>query len=135
MTILLFELGRGLYALPLVQLREVTSPGKLFPIPLAPAVFPGAMNLKGHALPVLDLARLLDETQAPARILVLARELADLGLATGATRGFVKDAELPPEICAPTPDRPWRTLLREGSEIRLLDAKTLLLRLERHFPA
>jgi purine-binding chemotaxis protein CheW len=45
------------YALPLEDVRELVRAARLTPLPRAPAVVEGLLNLRGELLPVLDLRR------------------------------------------------------------------------------
>jgi purine-binding chemotaxis protein CheW len=53
---LTFVLAGELYAVPIETIREVVEFHGLTRIPLAPAVVPGVLNLRGSVVPVVDLA-------------------------------------------------------------------------------
>ena len=55
--VLLFTLEGQRYALPLEDVRELVRAVRLTPLPRAPAVVEGLLNLRGELLPVLDLRR------------------------------------------------------------------------------
>lgn len=56
---LIFTLAGGYYAFDLGQVAEVVEKPVMWPIPLAPACYPGAMNFHGTIVAVLDLAMFL----------------------------------------------------------------------------
>ncbi|HEX8699978.1 MAG TPA: chemotaxis protein CheW [Myxococcaceae bacterium] len=55
--VLLFTLEGQRYALPSADVRELVRAARLTPLPHAPAVVEGLLNLRGELLPVLDLRR------------------------------------------------------------------------------
>ena len=55
--VLLFTLEGQRYALPTQDVRELIRAVRLTPLPRAPAVIEGLLNLRGELLPVLDLRR------------------------------------------------------------------------------
>ncbi|WP_375768545.1 chemotaxis protein CheW [Archangium gephyra] len=55
--VLLFLLEGHRYALPLEDVRELVRAVRLTPLPRAPAVVEGLLNLRGELLPVLDMRR------------------------------------------------------------------------------
>lgn len=54
-----FEAGGDLYALPLLEVREVIEPAELTPIPHAPPSTLGVMNHHGRVVTLVDLCALL----------------------------------------------------------------------------
>jgi purine-binding chemotaxis protein CheW len=52
---LTFMLGSELFAVPIETIREVIEYHGLTRMPLAPAVIPGVLNLRGAVVPVIDL--------------------------------------------------------------------------------
>jgi len=62
--VLLVRLATVTYALPIGQVLEVVRPRHLTPIPGAPPIALGLMNVRGMVCTVLDLARLLHEHSA-----------------------------------------------------------------------
>lgn len=70
--VLLFMLEGQRYALPLEEVRELVRAVRLTPLPRAPAVVEGLMDLRGELLPVLDLRR---RFRLPARPLSSADHL------------------------------------------------------------
>jgi chemotaxis signal transduction protein len=61
MDIVVFKLGPRSFGLELVHVREVLRLGRVTPVPLTPPTLLGAMHVRGHVLPVADLAQLLGE--------------------------------------------------------------------------
>jgi len=55
--VLLFTLEGQRYALPLEDVRELVRAVRLTPLPRAPAVVEGLLDLRGELLPVLDVRR------------------------------------------------------------------------------
>lgn len=55
--VLLFTLESQRYALPSTDVRELVRAARLTPLPRAPDVVEGLLNLRGELLPVLDLRR------------------------------------------------------------------------------
>lgn len=55
--VLLFTLESQRYALPSADVRELVRAARLTPLPRAPDVVEGLLNLRGELLPVLDLRR------------------------------------------------------------------------------
>lgn len=54
-----FELGGQRYAVPIAHVREILATPAITPLPDAPAVIEGVIDLRGTLIPVLDLASLL----------------------------------------------------------------------------
>jgi purine-binding chemotaxis protein CheW len=55
--VLLFTLEGQRYALPVEDVRELVRAARLTPLPRAPAVVEGLVDLRGELLPVLDVRR------------------------------------------------------------------------------
>jgi purine-binding chemotaxis protein CheW len=53
--VLTFEVGGQRYALPLADVRELVRAVALTPLPQAPAIVEGVINLRGTIVPVLDI--------------------------------------------------------------------------------
>jgi purine-binding chemotaxis protein CheW len=56
---LLFEMGKMLFATDLEPVSEVVPIERLTPVPLAPALLSGLMNLRGAVVPAVDLGAFL----------------------------------------------------------------------------
>ena len=79
-----FEARGQLYALEVSQVREVVRYQEITPLPMAPALIEGVIDLRGRVIPVVDLSRLLGgdctEDTLKARIVVLDCDGMVLGL-------------------------------------------------------
>ncbi|WP_448190803.1 chemotaxis protein CheW [Azospirillum sp. sgz301742] len=100
-----FRLGEAEYGLPVSTVQEIQRrPEKLSPLPKAPEFVVGLVNLRGSALPVVDLRRILrlgavarDDRQ---RVVVLAVREFRAGLVVDATSGVLR---IPPSSIEPAP--------------------------------
>jgi purine-binding chemotaxis protein CheW len=83
-----FEVGGRSYALDVAQLREIVRWQPLTPLPQAPALIEGVIDLRGAIVPVIDLGRALgvDAVRSGARTRIAVAELDGLvvGLAVDA---------------------------------------------------
>jgi purine-binding chemotaxis protein CheW len=61
-----FTIGESTYALEVECLREVVRIAEITPLPNAPELIEGVIDLRGHLIPVLDLARVLGSGKASA---------------------------------------------------------------------
>lgn len=74
--ILVFEIGGRRFALPISCVKELVRAVATVPVPSAPAVVEGAMNLRGSVIPVLDLRRKLGlaaRAVEPSDMMIIAR--------------------------------------------------------------
>lgn len=55
-----FMLGQEMFAMGILAVREILEYGGVTPVPQMPACVSGVINLRGTAVPVLDLARRLE---------------------------------------------------------------------------
>ncbi|AGA70255.1 chemotaxis signal transduction protein [Desulfitobacterium dichloroeliminans LMG P-21439] len=53
--VVIFELGQEEYGMPIEIVREITRLGDIRPIPKAPEYVKGLINLRGSAIPLIDL--------------------------------------------------------------------------------
>lgn len=53
--VVIFALGQEEYGMPIEVVREITRLGEVRPIPQAPSYVRGLINLRGMALPLIDL--------------------------------------------------------------------------------
>lgn len=53
--VLTLSLGKELYALDVLNVREIIRPLEISPVPRAPAEYLGVINLRGKIVPVIDL--------------------------------------------------------------------------------
>ena len=79
-----FELSGQEYALPVANVREIVRIMQITPLPNAPGMIEGVIDLRGAVVPVLDLAKLLGRgtgiSDSNARIVVLELEGLVFGL-------------------------------------------------------
>jgi purine-binding chemotaxis protein CheW len=79
-----FSMKDRLYALDVSQVREIVRFQEATPLPMAPALIDGVIDLRGVVIPVLDLGHLLGEERTSqtddARIVVLDCDGMVLGL-------------------------------------------------------
>ena len=102
---LVFSLQDSLYALDLKQVAEVDDPPQMWPIPLAPACYCGALNFHGDIVAVLNLALFLELPGAiqSRKIVILNKEIASIAFLVDKIVGIVSEQEVsiskPPENC------------------------------------
>lgn len=93
---LIFSLPGSRYALDLAQVAEVGDPPQIWPIPLAPPCYSGALIFHGDIAAVLDLAVFLGlaSTGSPGKIIMLHHEIASLALLVEAVVRIVSEDEV-----------------------------------------
>jgi purine-binding chemotaxis protein CheW len=64
--VVVFRVGREEYAVTIAAVREVVTWTQPTPVPEAPPVVEGVVNLRGEIIPVIDLARLFRTTRSKA---------------------------------------------------------------------
>lgn len=128
---LIFSLHDTLYALDLAQVAEVDDPPRMWPIPLAPACYSGALNFHGDIVAVMDLAIFLGLAASghPGKMVVLHQEVAALAFLVDTIVRIVPAYEV---SFAPPPGNgiAASTLILAEGEALLLDLKTLVLEAE-----
>lgn len=60
-----FMLGQEMFAIGILAVREILEFAGVTPVPQMPACISGVINLRGTAVPVLDLARRLERVPGP----------------------------------------------------------------------
>src|ERR1700739_898176 len=60
-----FMLGQEMFAIGILAIREILEYGGVTPVPGLPPCISGVINLRGTAVPVLDLARRLERPSSP----------------------------------------------------------------------
>lgn len=123
--LIFFAHGRR-YALDLAQVAEVADPPFLWPIPLAPHYYAGAMNFHGAIVAVMELACFMGQPgcQELEKVVVLDPQIAALAFQVERVTRIVAAAEVEH---LPSPELPFASgllLLAEG-EATLLDAAEL----------
>lgn len=63
-----FMIGGRDYHLPIKQMLEISELPQLLPLPLAPPMVSGLINLRGKVIPVINLATLNDHQQSEVRV-------------------------------------------------------------------
>ncbi|MCA3244291.1 MAG: chemotaxis protein CheW [Alphaproteobacteria bacterium] len=70
-----FELFGEIFALPILDVREIIRPTAITPVPQAPAFVEGVINLRGQIIPVVDLRKRFglaaENTTEETRIIVV----------------------------------------------------------------
>jgi purine-binding chemotaxis protein CheW len=116
---LVFGLHQERYAIGLDELTEVLPFGACTPVPGAAAEFLGVINLRGELWPVVDLARVILNTErGPAGsgfVLMLRRRKGEIGLKVDHVEGL---REVPSEKISPS---------AQGKYTRSISGETLLL--------
>ncbi|MDP3938440.1 MAG: chemotaxis protein CheW [Deltaproteobacteria bacterium] len=105
---LIFQVGGHDHAIGLLEVREITECDSLASMPTADRALRGVIDLRGAAVPVVDLAPLLGLSPAEpgkdACVLVVDVEVrgrpATIGLLAGSVSGV---AEITPELLQPLP--------------------------------
>jgi purine-binding chemotaxis protein CheW len=116
-----FKLGDELFAINVVQVREVLDLVQITKVPTAPGYMRGVVNVRGSAIPVVDLRLKFGLSSTPdtvnTRILVLELELDGETTVVGGIADSVHDViELEPAQIreAPRIAMRWRTDLIQG---------------------
>lgn len=80
-----FEVQGQTYALEVEHLREIVRPQSITPLPDAPALVEGVVDLRGSVIPVVDLARCLGlaSSEGGGRSRIVIAEFAGLALGLG----------------------------------------------------
>ena len=119
---LVFTIAGHRYAFDLAHVAEVVEQPTLWPIPLAPPCYLGAMNFHGSIVAVLDLAGFfgLPGNQTSEHVIVLDKRIASLAFATeNNIRIILLDQN---GISAPRENEPFAI-----GELDLPEGKTALL--------
>lgn len=94
LTLACFELAGDLYALDVAQLREVVRWHPVTPLPRAPALIEGVLDLRGAIVPVVDLGKLLRgapmRSGPRARIVIVEVDGLVVGLAVDAATEVIE---------------------------------------------
>lgn len=101
-----FAVGDQVYAIDVGQIREIVRWQQVTPLPKAPVLIEGVIDLRGAVIPVVDLGRALGgapiEDVTGARIVILESDELVLGLRVGAALEVLSpeaaDLEAPPAL-------------------------------------
>jgi purine-binding chemotaxis protein CheW len=137
LELLSFRIGEEEYSVDIMSVREIRSWTRATPLPHAPSYVRGVINLRGHVLPVIDLAGRLGLASASgdARNVIIVVQVAGqtLGLLVDAVSDILalprSDLQPPPSLAADA-DRSCVAALTifEGRMIRVLDLPAVLPR-------
>jgi purine-binding chemotaxis protein CheW len=116
-----FKLGDELFAIDVAQVREILEISRVTRVPTAPAYMRGVVNVRGKAIPVVDLRQKFGLPAAGdtlnTRIVVMEVELDGEVTIVGGLADSVHDViELEPSQINPPPSiaMRWRTELIRG---------------------
>ncbi len=128
---LIFRLQDSLYALDLAQTAEVADLTQLWPIPLAPPCYSGAMNFHGDIVAVMNLTLFLGLSgdNRPEKIIILHQSIASLALLVDSVVRIVSVDEV---TSTPTTDSTFSAAtltLPEGNAF-LLDLEVVVYKAE-----
>lgn len=100
-----FRLGSEEYGIAIERVQSIIRYEEPTPVPRAPGIVQGVINMRGRVIPVIDLSKRLKGTQftpsAHARIVVAESEAGLLGLAVDAASEV---ASIPLTAVQPAPD-------------------------------
>jgi purine-binding chemotaxis protein CheW len=136
-----FELEGARYAVDVAQVREISRCPPLVPLPHAPALIEGVVDLRGSVLPILDLGRALGlppvSDPARARLAVLQADDLVFGLRVPSSVEVVSvsvgDVEEVPALAAQAGYEAVRAVVRRTDEtpVLVLSLEALLERVYR----
>lgn len=116
-----FRLGEEYFAIPVAQVREVLDLSQITKVPTAPAYLRGVVNVRGSAIPVVDLRLKFGlprrDDSVHTRILVLELVLDGEATVLGGLADSVHEViELAPAQISPPPKiaQRWRSECIQG---------------------
>ena len=123
-----FRVGSADYALDVASLREVVRWQKVTPLPVAPRLIEGVIDLRGAVVPVVDLGRVLGAApvvaSSSARIAIVEENGLVLGLAVDAAIEVmsvdVVALEDPPALATQAGYDATRAVVRRSGGVPLL---------------
>lgn len=92
---LAFGVGERLLGLPAAMVREIVPPPRMSRVPHAPAALLGLANVRGNAVPILSVARLLGEADAEIGRVIVADIDGPVGLAVSTVLRVSGEADVP----------------------------------------
>ena len=110
--VVIFALGQEEYGMPIVVVREITRLGEVRPIPQAPSYVKGLINIRGVAIPLIDLHTRFGIPSGSAALstqgeAVRENELALITEVNGGLVGFavdqVREVRILEDIAPPPP--------------------------------
>lgn len=124
---LVFLLQGTLYGLELSQVAEVLDPPQMWPIPMAPPCYSGAMNFHGDIVAVMNLPVFLGLTgcSSPGKVVVLHQDVASLAFLVDNVVRIVPEDEV---SYSPAPDNCFAaaTLVLSDGDVIQLDLESLV---------
>jgi purine-binding chemotaxis protein CheW len=135
-----FKVGAETYGVDIMQVKEIIRCQKITPIPKAPDFIEGIINLRGEALPVIDMRKRFDLGQAEssdrARIIIACIADKDVGLVVDSVtkvlnmdKGGMQPA---PEIAKGVESEYLKGVTKDGEElVMIVDMKKILSTTER----
>jgi purine-binding chemotaxis protein CheW len=136
-----FEVCGQEYAIPVANVREIVRIMEITPLPNAPAMIEGVIDLRGAVVPVMDLAKLLGrgtgETGSGARIVVLEVDGLVFGLWVNAATDVLTldpaDLEDVPALATRTGYDVVRNVIRRPAEapVMVLSVEHLISAVQR----
>jgi purine-binding chemotaxis protein CheW len=140
-----FEVGSRIFAIDVSQVREVVRWQPITPLPHAPELIDGVIDLRGSVVPVINLGRALggEPTQPGLRSRIAVTEVEGLvvGLAVDAATEVIPvelaEMEAPPALAIRAGYETARAVVRrpDGEPIPVLSLENLLERVSRSTPA
>jgi purine-binding chemotaxis protein CheW len=123
-----FVLQGNLYAIEVVHVREIVHCQAVTPLPKAPALIEGVIDLRGAVVPVVDLGRVLGgeriKEDERARIAVVQIEGMVLGLRVAAATDVLSveanRLEAPPALATQSGYDAVRAVLRRSGDVPIL---------------
>lgn len=99
-----FEVGEACYALPVGAVREIVRLRSIAPLPGAPPLIEGLVDLRGRLIPVVDLASVVGAERrgelSEMRVAVIAYDDLFVGLCVDQATEVLR---VPSEACRPLP--------------------------------
>jgi purine-binding chemotaxis protein CheW len=134
-----FELEGARYAVDVAQVREISRCPALVPLPHAPPLIEGVVDLRGTVLPVLDLGRALGRAPVtgPSRLAVLQADELVFGLRVSAAVEVISvavgDVEEVPALATQAGYEAVRAVVRQrdAAPLLVLSLEALLERVYR----
>ena len=139
-ALLCFRVLSTWLAVPAKRVEEICDANELTPIPQAPSHIPGLFNLRGHAIPILDVTRFLGlqvdagqaaEAEASGRIVVINSDGMRVGIQCQQVRGVVEVA--PEEMKSRTVVEGSRLAEYAAAEVEIGNGLHVLLNLTELF--
>jgi len=120
MQVLTFRAARSNLGIPIEEVREIIDSWSFTPLPLLPEAFAGVANLRGEAVPVADLTRIVGGvSESPRRTMIVLRSASPLALLIDAVVTVVNVDGIEPATGSPG----W--IAGTAGDISIIDAQRL----------